>query len=112
MNRRITGFQQDAELQWVALLECGHRQHLRHDPPWQYRPWVMEEGSRLERLGSFLNCTECDDPRAQHSGTVPEAEAGSPGPYEDARLQGLCHDGAAELTRRPAPRRRSDPTGE
>ena len=40
MKRRITGFHEDEEGHWVAELECGHAQHVRHDPPWQSRPWV------------------------------------------------------------------------
>ena len=46
MPRRIAGFHRDGEGHWVAELECGHSQHVRHDPPWQNRPWVMtEQGS-------------------------------------------------------------------
>jgi len=107
MNRRISEFQQDAELQWVALLECGHRQHVRHDPPWQYRPWVLEETSRRERLGSVLDCPMCDNQTTEGSGAVPGA-ADAPDAYEDARLRGLCHDGAAEVARRAGSRRPRD----
>jgi uncharacterized protein DUF3565 len=35
MQRRIVGYHQDDERHWVAELECGHAQHVRHDPPWQ-----------------------------------------------------------------------------
>lgn len=31
--RRIVGFHQDQKGHWVADLECGHAQHVRHDPP-------------------------------------------------------------------------------
>ena len=41
MNRKIVGFHQDERLDWVADLECGHGQHVRHDPPWTLRPWVV-----------------------------------------------------------------------
>lgn len=60
MQRRIVGFHQDAEQHWVADLECGHTQHVRHDPPWQNRPWVLKEESRREYLGVMLNCVVCD----------------------------------------------------
>jgi len=40
VKREITGFHLDGERHWVAELECGHGQHVRHDPPWQLRPWV------------------------------------------------------------------------
>lgn len=60
MERRITGFHQDPEGHWVAELECGHSQHVRHDPPWQVRAWVLEPQSRTKRLGTALNCVRCD----------------------------------------------------
>lgn len=34
MKRSIAGFHQDEESHWVAELDCGHGQHMRHDPPW------------------------------------------------------------------------------
>ena len=33
MQAQVTGFHQDEEVHWVAELECGHNQHVRHDPP-------------------------------------------------------------------------------
>lgn len=60
MKRRIVGFHQDDEGHWVADLECGHGQHVRHDPPWQNRPWVLHEATRREYLGVELNCVRCD----------------------------------------------------
>lgn len=59
MQRRIVGFHQDPEDQWVAELDCGHAQHVRHEPPWQVRPWVVTEASRGERLGTTLDCPLC-----------------------------------------------------
>ena len=59
--RRIVGFQQDDEGNWVALLECGHTQHVRHNPPWQNRPWVTTAEGRAARLGESLDCRQCDD---------------------------------------------------
>jgi hypothetical protein len=38
MNRWVVGFHQDDHLDWVAELDCGHSQHVRHDPPFQMRP--------------------------------------------------------------------------
>jgi len=57
--RRIVGFHQDAEGHWVADLECGHGQHVRHDPPWQLRPWVLSEEGRRRFLGTPLHCVRC-----------------------------------------------------
>jgi hypothetical protein len=57
--RRIVGFHQDEENDWVADLECGHTQHVRHDPPWQGRPWVITESGRASFLGTTLECVKC-----------------------------------------------------
>ena len=68
--RRIVGFHQDDEQQWVAELECGHTQHIRHDPPWQVRAWVQSEEGRRGFLGTVLPCVTC----AENAG---DAEASS-----------------------------------
>ena len=59
LPRRITGYRRDDAGQWVAELECGHAQHLRHDPPWQSRPWVLTPGGRDSHLGTTLDCVLC-----------------------------------------------------
>ena len=84
MDRRITGFHQDEERHWVAELECGHSQHVRHDPPWQVRPWVVEESTRRARIGTTLPCPQCD--RGEDA-------------YLDAKMCGLCEEGAEEVRR-------------
>jgi hypothetical protein len=61
--RRIIGFHQDDEKHWVADLECGHTQHVRHDPPWQNRPWVVTAAGREKFLGEVLMCVECERDR-------------------------------------------------
>jgi hypothetical protein len=60
MQRHITGFHQDEENHWVAQLDCGHHQHVRHDPPWTSRPWVVSAEGRAKMLGTVLNCKRCD----------------------------------------------------
>ncbi|HEX5575282.1 MAG TPA: DUF3565 domain-containing protein [Gemmatimonadales bacterium] len=60
MDRRITGFHRDEEGHWVAVLECGHKQHVRHDPPWQLRPWVITLEGRASWVGRTLDCRSCD----------------------------------------------------
>ena len=60
MKRRMIGFHQDDEGHWVADLECGHTQHVRHDPPWQTRPGVLSEETRRQYLGVSLDCVICD----------------------------------------------------
>ena len=91
MDRRIVAFHQDDEPQWVATLDCGHTQHLRHDPPWQERSWVLDPVTRSEHLGTILKCPLCDEP---------PLELPHPSAYQDAKLQGLCDDGAAEIRAR------------
>jgi hypothetical protein len=63
MKRRIVGFHQDEEEHWVAKLECGHTQHVRHQPPWVNRPWVITHEGRDRHIGAFLECRDCDQAR-------------------------------------------------
>jgi len=60
IERPITGFHQDAEHHWVAELSCGHFQHVRHNPPWIERPWVVTEAGRTAMLGHVLMCRKCE----------------------------------------------------
>ena len=60
MQREITGFFQDEEGHWVALLDCGHRQHVRHRPPFELREWTQTEEGRQSMLGQTLECVRCD----------------------------------------------------
>ncbi len=61
MNQKIIGYHQDEEQHWVAELECGHNQHMRHQPPWTNRPWVITEEGRAKMLGQILKCKKCDE---------------------------------------------------
>lgn len=56
MNQSIIGFHKGEEDAWVAELECGHNQHVRHNPPWILRPWVTTKEDRDNHLGQKLNC--------------------------------------------------------
>ena len=56
----ITGFHTDEEGHWVAELECGHYQHVRHDPPLTERAWVLTEEGRASRIGQALRCLKCE----------------------------------------------------
>lgn len=58
-QRAIVGFHQDDEGHWVAELECGHGQHVRHDPPLVTRDWVLTPAGRAARLGARLACRRC-----------------------------------------------------
>ena len=46
---------------WRAILICGHRQHIRHNPPLVSRPWVLTEEGRQRFLGVALDCKACDE---------------------------------------------------
>ena len=60
VERLMVGFEQDEHGDWVALLDCGHRQHVRHQPPWQERAWVVSAEGRESRVGQPLECPLCD----------------------------------------------------
>jgi hypothetical protein len=63
--RKIIGFHPDKNSEWIAELECGHQQHVRHNPPWVNRPWIATPEGRVAYLGHQLLCTIC----------VPESDA-------------------------------------
>jgi tellurite resistance-related uncharacterized protein len=60
MDRSIVNFHQDLENHWVADLDCGHTQHVRHNPPLTSRPWVTTLQGREEKIGKTLNCLKCE----------------------------------------------------
>ena len=61
MKRQITAFDTDDHGDWRAELECGHFQHVRHDPPLTTRSWVLTEEGRASRIGFELDCKRCDE---------------------------------------------------
>lgn len=60
MRQPIADFTLDDAGDWVALLGCGHRQHVRHRPPFIQRPWVVTPEGRARHLGTQLECLKCD----------------------------------------------------
>jgi hypothetical protein len=60
MERKIIDYHQDEYGDWVADLDCGHGQHVRHQPPFINRPWVTTEEGRRSKMGVVLNCVKCD----------------------------------------------------
>jgi hypothetical protein len=51
VQRAIVGFHRDEDDLWVAELASEHQRHVRHDPLFQMRPWVLDDESRRRRLG-------------------------------------------------------------
>jgi hypothetical protein len=60
VEQAIVGYHLDVEGHWVAELACGHFQHVRHDPPWQNRPWTQTPEGRAAMRGHLLACRKCD----------------------------------------------------
>ena len=60
MKRPITLFALDDKGDPIAILSCGHPQHVRNNPPFINRPWVATEPGRDGMLGKTLNCVRCD----------------------------------------------------
>jgi hypothetical protein len=60
VDQPIVGYHLDEHGHWVAELACGHFQHVRHDPPWQNRPWTQTPGGRAAAIGQMLACIKCD----------------------------------------------------
>ncbi len=61
MKQNIVGFDQDDELHWRAMLECGHYQHVRHVPPLTVREWTLTEAGRAQKIGEQLECRKCNE---------------------------------------------------
>ena len=76
---------------WVADLACGHTRHVRHDPPWQNRAWVVTEQGRREMIGF-----ELEDKFEYPSNPV----IGAPGAFTTEQLQvvGNVTGAATKLT--------------
>jgi len=60
MMRSIVAFATDVDGDWMARLDCGHNQHVRHNPPFTERPWVTSKEGRAGMLGQRLDCVRCD----------------------------------------------------
>ncbi|MEA1605054.1 DUF3565 domain-containing protein [Pseudomonas spirodelae] len=56
---RVLDFRQDEHGDWLAVLSCGHTQHLRHQPPWQNRAWVVDAQQRQAHVGKPFLCGWC-----------------------------------------------------
>jgi hypothetical protein len=57
--RKIVNYHLDESLDWVADLEGGYQQNVRHNPPWTTRHWVTTPEGRLDHIGQELACSLC-----------------------------------------------------
>lgn len=81
VQQAIVDFEQDAKGDWVAKLSCGHRQHVRHRPPVELRPWVLTDESRMAEQGTTRDCSRCDEPAGRDRPNHEPAPAGEPACY-------------------------------
>jgi hypothetical protein len=85
VEQPIAGFHLDEVGDWVADLACGHRQHVRHRPPFQQRPWVLDPIERRARVGTPLECRLCDEGDGVDGVDEGDRADGGPGPDEGDR---------------------------
>jgi hypothetical protein len=98
MKQKISDFHLDSEQHWVADLGCGHKQHMRHDPPWMQRPWVLSEEGRRNKLGTELDCKRCNEFGFSVGEAVRQACLKAAGEaYQEAGISGLCEEGRFEI---------------
>jgi Protein of unknown function (DUF3565) len=57
IRRKIIDYHLDEASDWIADLECGHQQHVRHNPPWTNRHWVTTPQGQLDHTGHALLCS-------------------------------------------------------
>jgi tellurite resistance-related uncharacterized protein len=60
VNRAVVAFEPDDAGDWIASLACGHRRHVRHEPPFSECAWVESAEGRAARVGTGLDCRRCD----------------------------------------------------
>ena len=60
-GERLSDSIRDDKGDWVAQLDCGHGQHMRHDPQWTVREWVTTEEGRASHIGMEIECKRCDE---------------------------------------------------
>lgn len=98
MEQKIVGFHLDEEEHWVADLVCGHKQHVRHEPPFFPREWVTNPSKRKQHLGTLLNCKRCDEVGVVVAKAVQQAAFDAlKEAQKDATAAALCKEGQVEL---------------
>jgi hypothetical protein len=69
VKRRVTGFRKDDAGDWIADLDCGHKRHVRHNPPWVNHAWIISPDGRAAFLGNEIDCGECSQQQQEWDGT-------------------------------------------
>jgi len=70
MLRNIVSFDTDEDGEWQVRLDCGHRRHLRHDPPRETRPDLADPASREAAIGQKIECGRCRQRTIPEGATV------------------------------------------
>ncbi|MCA9711493.1 MAG: DUF3565 domain-containing protein, partial [Myxococcales bacterium] len=55
----IVGLRREGPRAVVLALDCGHHRHVRHRPPLQVHPWVLDEAAARQRVGQGIECLRC-----------------------------------------------------
>lgn len=63
MKRFIIGFIKDVDKDWCAILDCKHKRHFRHHPPFYEREWTQSLAGRRQHLGMEVECQKCEMPK-------------------------------------------------
>jgi tellurite methyltransferase len=50
----------DSAASIIAALDCGHRRHIRHRPPLESHPWILDPTERAARVGQRIECGRCE----------------------------------------------------
>lgn len=64
-RRVIVAFDRDEQGDYFALLDCGHRRHMRHRPPLESRPWILSAEGQQAFIGQPLPCQHCATPHGE-----------------------------------------------
>ncbi len=98
MKQKILTFHRDEEDHWVADLECGHKQHVRHDPPFHPRQWVTDQKQREQQKGEKLDCKRCDEVgRVVATAVLNVALEALEEAQIDSAAAAMCREGQIEL---------------
>lgn len=93
--RKTVGFHLDERLDWVADLECGHLQHVRHNPSFTAGHWVTTSEGRNAYIGLELLCIACTAPllKREREGSIRQSAVFCPNPRRTKNKVVTCEVG-------------------